>query len=52
MLGVMVSLKSQTDLLEIVDALVSVGCFPDFLNSGEKDPNQNGNDGDHHQKLN
>jgi len=52
MLGIVEALKGQANLFEIVDALVSVGRLTNLLNCGKQDPNQNGNDGDHHQKLN
>ena len=44
-------MHGQTDLLEIVDALGAAGGFASRLHGGQEQRDQDGDDGDHHQKL-
>src|SRR5205814_2958133 len=41
----------QADLLEVVAALRASGRLADFLHSGYQEPDEDGNDGDHHQQF-
>jgi hypothetical protein len=41
----------QSDLLEVVLALDPGGGLAHLLHGGEQEPDQDGNDGDHHQQF-
>jgi hypothetical protein len=45
------SLRGQPDLLEVVHALGACGRLAHFLDRGQEEADEDGNDGDHHQKL-
>jgi hypothetical protein len=47
----MVILERQSDLLEIVDAAGSAGCFPRGLHRRQQEPNERADDGNYHQEL-
>ena len=49
---IVVVVQGRADLFEIVLATGVGGCFPDFLDGGHQQANQDGNDGDHHQQFN
>ena len=50
--GVVVVVCRQGDLLEVVQALGTVGGLADFLHRGEEQADQDGNDRNHHQQFN
>src|SRR5262245_51422790 len=45
-------LGGQGELLEVVRATHPVGCLTDLLNRGQKEPDQNCNDGNDNEELN
>ena len=49
---IVIVVECQGDLLEIVLALQARRCFADFLHRGQKQANQDGDDGNHHQEFN
>src|SRR5260370_38833 len=48
---IMIVVASQSHLLEVVLAFHAVGGLAHFLHGRQEQPNQDGNDGDHHQQL-
>src|SRR5262249_22259873 len=51
LIGVATVDGGETDLLEVVLALDACRSLADFLHGRQQQPNQDGNDGDHHQQL-
>lgn len=50
--GLVVVMKCQSELFEVVSTLRAPGCFTGLLNSGEKQRNQNSDNGDDHKQFN
>jgi hypothetical protein len=48
---VVIIVHRQSDLLEVVRALRSLGSFPGGLHRRQQESDENSNDGDHHQQL-
>src|SRR5207253_2777395 len=51
LVGVVVAVTGQADLLEVVQALVAVGRLADLLHRRDEQANEDGDNGDHHQQL-
>jgi hypothetical protein len=51
LVGTVVIVQCQANLLEVVTAAHSPCSFPGSLDGREKQSNQDANDGNHHQKL-
>jgi hypothetical protein len=47
----MIVVGGQGDLLEVVAALGTLGCFSDFLHGGQQQAHQDADDCDDHQQL-
>jgi hypothetical protein len=48
----MVVVQRKANLLEVVKTLDAVGGFSDLLHGRDQEPNQDGDDGNHHEQLN
>jgi hypothetical protein len=44
-------MRGETDLSEVVQALDPVGCLAHLLNCGQRQADQDDDDGNHHQQL-
>jgi hypothetical protein len=51
LVGTVVIVQRQANLLEVVTAAHSPCCFPSSLDGWKKQTNQNADDGNHHQEL-
>jgi hypothetical protein len=51
LIHIMISMQGDTDLFQVIYTLDSVGRFADFLNSRQKEGDQDCDNGDDHQQL-
>src|SRR5262249_53793202 len=51
LVGVVVGVQGEAELLEVILALQAGGGLADLLDGGHEQPDQDGNNGDHHQQL-